>query len=230
MYTCGLCTKQSCMTRDLIDAPQNCPCREEELQAESRAKYEPEEINKIAKMSCKAEFDGYCRRTRIEEIMEFAENMGYKKIGVAHCVGFVKEAGLIYKIFKANGFEVDTVCCKGATTSKEIMGMKQWQVNPVYEGMCNPIGQAMALEKAGCDLAVIVGLCVGHDTLFIKHCNLPVTYLIVKDRVTGHNPAAAIYLSEPGGYYHRRLYPPTRLRGEIGERWNDLLEDDKEKK
>ncbi|MGI5927672.1 MAG: DUF1847 domain-containing protein [Thermacetogeniaceae bacterium] len=230
MYTCGSCTKQSCMTEDLTGAPKNCPCRDKELQAESRAKYEPEEIKKIALQSCKTESEGYCRRTRIEEIMEFAENMGYKKLGVAHCVGFVKEAGLLSKIFKANGFEVDTVCCKCATTSKEIMGMKQWQINPVYEGMCNPIGQAMALEKAGSELAIIVGLCVGHDTLFIKHCNLPVTYLVVKDRVTGHNPVAPLYLSEPGGYYHRRLYPPTRLRGVIGERWTDLLEGiDKEK-
>jgi hypothetical protein len=50
------------------------------------------------------------------------------------------------------------------------------------------------------------------------------------NRVTGHNPAAAIYLSQPGGYYHRRLYPPTRLRGSIGERWDDLLEDNEENK
>jgi uncharacterized metal-binding protein len=228
MYTCGYCTKQSCMTEDLSDAPLNCPCRDLELQEESRKKYETEENKKLAMESCRAESEGYCRRTRIEEIMEFAEGMGYKKIGIAHCVGFIKEAGLVSKILSANGFTVDSVCCKCATTSKEIMGMKHWQINPVYEGICNPIGQAMALDKAGSELALILGLCVGHDTLFIKHCNIPVTYLAVKDRVTGHNPLAAIYLSAPGGYYHRRLYPPTRLRGVIGERWTDLLEKDNE--
>jgi uncharacterized metal-binding protein len=204
------------METDLTDAPLNCPCRDEDLYAESKEKYEPEEIKKIALQACKTEFEGYCRRTRIEEVIEFASNMGYKKLGIAHCVGLIKEAGLISKIFKANGFEVDTICCKCSAIVKESMGMKQWQIDQEYEVMCNPIGQAMALEKAGSELAILVGLCVGHDTLFIKHCNLPITYLIVKDRVTGHNPVAAVYLSE--GYYHKRLFPPTRLRGDIGEK------------
>jgi len=32
----------------------------------------------------------------------------------------------------------------------------------------------------------------------------PVTVFAVKDRVTGHNPLAAVYLSQ--GYYHDKLY------------------------
>ena len=48
-----------------------------------------------------------------------------------------------------------------------------------------------------------VGLCVGHDALFNKYSEAPVSALIVKDRVTGHNPAAALYLSD--GYY-KKLY------------------------
>jgi len=211
------------MLNDYEAMPKNCPCRDEELVEESRKMYEPEDIEKLAKLSCETEYEGYCRRTRIEEIMEFAEKMGYKKIGLAHCVGFINEARMITNIFKANGLKVESICCKGATTSKAKMGLGEYQLNLAYEGMCNPIGQAMALERQGCDLAVIAGLCVGHDTLFIKHCNLPVTYLIVKDRVTGHNPAAALYLSE--GYYKRRLYPPTRLKGDIGEKWPDTAPD-----
>ena len=217
MYTCGYCTKQACMIPDRETMPKNCPCLNEELVKESRERYAPEEVRKLAAISCEVEYEGYCRRTRIEEIMEFAEKMGYKKIGLALCVGLINETRLISDILKANGFEIEAICCKGATCSKAEMGLSEYQINPGYEAICNPIGQAIALEQQGCDLAVIVGLCVGHDTLFIKHCNLPVTYLIVKDRVTGHNPAAAIYLSE--GYYKRRLYPPTRLRGNIGEKW-----------
>ena len=45
-------------------------------------------------------------------------------------------------------------------------------------------------------------LCVGHDTLFIKHSEAPVTYLIVKDRVLGHNPAAALYTAK---FYYKRV-------------------------
>jgi uncharacterized metal-binding protein len=219
MYTCAYCTKQACMVPDKEAMPKNCPCLNEELVEESRKKYEPEDVKKLAVLSCETEYEGYCRRTRIEEIMEFAEKMEYKTIGLVHCVGFIKEAKLTSDIFRANGFKVVSICCKGGTTSKAEMDMGQYQLNLKYEGMCNPIGQAMAVEQEGCDLAVIEGLCVGHDTLFLKHCNIPVTYLIVKDRVTGHNPAAAIYTSE--GYYKRRLYPPTRLRGDIGEKWPD---------
>jgi uncharacterized metal-binding protein len=62
--------------------------------------------------------------------------------------------------------------------------------------------QARLLNQAGTDLNVVVGLCVGHDSLFIKHSEAPVTTLITKDRVLGHNPAGALYTS---GFYYKRL-------------------------
>jgi len=206
MYTCGHCTKLSCETGNLKDAPLNCPCRDDELRDESFDTYQIEENNKIAIQACRTEYEGYLKRTRIEEIMDFAHNMGFEKLGIAHCIGLRKEAGIAANVFKANGFQLDTVCCKCSFLTKEEIQMSQWQLDPGFESICNPIGQAISLEKAGCQLAVILGLCVGHDTLFIKHCNLPVTYLIVKDRVTGHNPAAAIYLAE--SYYKKRLFTP----------------------
>ena len=61
------------------------------------------------------------------------------------------------------------------------------------EAVCNPIGQALCLERCGTDLNIIVGLCMGHDILFTKSSHAPVTTLIVKDRVLSHNPAGAIY-------------------------------------
>ena len=64
-----------------------------------------------------------------------------------------------------------------------------------------PVGQAMLLNEAGTDLNVVVGLCVGHDSLFFRHSKAPVTVLIAKDRVTGHNPAAVLYTSH--SYYSR---------------------------
>ena len=68
--------------------------------------------------------------------------------------------------------------------------------------MCNPIAQAELLNHVGTEFNVVVGLCIGHDTLFMMHSKAPVTYLIVKDRVTGHNPAVAIYASS---YFRTRL-------------------------
>ena len=71
--------------------------------------------------------------------------------------------------------------------------------------MCNPIGQARLLAEARTELNVLMGLCVGHDSLFFRHSEAPVTVLAVKDRVLGHNPLAAVYLAD--GYYHTRLFP-----------------------
>ena len=68
--------------------------------------------------------------------------------------------------------------------------------------MCNPILQAKLLAKEKVDLNVVVGLCCGHDTLFYKYAKGPVTTLIVKDRVLGHNPVQALYQSRA---YYRRL-------------------------
>jgi uncharacterized metal-binding protein len=55
------------------------------------------------------------------------------------------------------------------------------------------------------DFNILLGLCVGHDSLFFKFADAPTTVLAVKDRVTGHNPLAAIYLS--GSYYQKLKHP-----------------------
>ena len=59
--------------------------------------------------------------------------------------------------------------------------------------MCNPIFQAILLNEAGAQFNVLLGLCVGHDSLFFKYAEAPTTVLAVKDRVSGHNPLACIY-------------------------------------
>lgn len=213
-YCCALCRKATpCNTEKQEGLPNNCPCHETDIVEWSKEKFMEEDNKRIADAAIKTEYEGYCQRTRVEEIMEFAASLGIKHIGIAHCIGLKKEAGLAYKIFTANGFEVDAVGCKAATFSKKELGQGQYQINKGFEGTCNPIAQAKLLENAGCELAVIMGLCVGHDTLFIKHCNLPVTYLVVKDRVLGHNPVQALYMSE--SYMHDKLFPPTRRTGNI---------------
>ena len=55
--------------------------------------------------------------------------------------------------------------------------------------------QARYLNSLGTDLNIMMGLCVGHDSLFIRNSEAPVTVMVVKDRVLGHNPAAALYMA-----------------------------------
>ena len=48
----------------------------------------------------------------------------------------------------------------------------------------NPIYQAEKLNEHDTDFNVVIGLCVGHDSLFINHSKAPCTVLSVKDRKT----------------------------------------------
>lgn len=108
---------------------------------------------------------------------------------------------------------MSNVCCKVGSIPKEESGLTdEEKVCPgQFEALCNPIGQAALLNKAGTGLNIVVGLCVGHDSLFFSHSQAPVTVLVAKDRVTGHNPAAALNTSHS---YYRRL---TQSKAETGQ-------------
>jgi uncharacterized metal-binding protein len=95
------------------------------------------------------------------------------------------------------------VLCKAGRTSKDRIGIKdEDKINQgTDETMCNPVFQAKLLNHEKTELNILLGLCVGHDSIFFKYAEAPTTVLAVKDRVTGHNPLAAIYLSD--SYYYK---------------------------
>ncbi len=144
------------------------------------------------------------RWTRVEDTIAFAKLMGYKKIGMATCIGLLDESERLAKILTAQGFEPVSVCCKAGSIDKLELGLAETdKVRPgTFEPACNPIAQAEICNRMGTDMNIIVGLCVGHDMLFNKHSTAPVTTLIVKDRVTGHNPIAVLYGQN---FYYKRL-------------------------
>jgi uncharacterized metal-binding protein len=198
----------------LEKAPAFCPMKlMPEVYSEAMAEYKKPEINEFARLASIQEAECYerlpdglrTRLPRIEELIQFSRKCGYKRIGIAHCGGLFKEAGLLSGILENNGFEVVTVQCKTGAVQKETIGIpadKKIALPEDWESMCNPIVQAMIINRSKVDLAVMLGLCIGHDTLFIKYCKVPLTVIAVKDRVFGHNPLAALYLSES---YYRRL-------------------------
>ncbi len=153
-----------------------------------------------------AEIEGiyYGKLTRVEELIAFAKRIGAKKVGIATCIGLIEETRTFSRVLAAKGLESYSVICKVGSLDKTEIGVPpEYKVQKgCHESLCNPILQARLLNQAGTDLNVVVGLCVGHDSLFIKHSNAPVTTLITKDRVLGHNPAAALYTS---GFYYKRL-------------------------
>jgi len=206
MYTCAMCSERKCKTGELEKLPLNCPCNEKEEQEKIKELYIEEENHKLAYNSALVEAEGYCKKTRLEETIDFANKCNFKKLGVAFCIGLSNEAKILCSILKHNGFEVNSVVCKNGSIPKEFLEIQDSQkVRPgTYEPMCNPIGQAVLLNNAKTDLNIILGLCVGHDSLFIKYSNSPVTVFAVKDRVLAHNPIGALYLSD--GYYKNKLY------------------------
>ncbi|MEJ2657821.1 MAG: DUF1847 domain-containing protein [Desulfobacterales bacterium] len=189
-------------------APDFCPTANmPELAEQSLKEYNSAPgIHEFAKQSSIQEAEGYMNRdlgyervraskTRIEEIMEFAERMNFKRLGMAFCIGLRKEAKVVENIFSSQGFDVVSLACKVGRISKEHIGVaKDQQIDPnTIEAMCNPILQAMILNKEKTDFNVLIGLCVGHDSLFLKYSEAPCTVLAVKDRLLGHNPLAAVY-------------------------------------
>ena len=205
-FTCADCPSKACEDYLFEKMPNEKACVTKKVDPELFKGLYDEEDLRIANSAAKVESRGYCRWTRVEETMAFAHNMGYKKIGLGFCTGFSREAETFAKILRANGFEVEAACCKCGSISKEFIGIKQEQfVHPENEMeiMCNPAGQAEYLSEQGCDMNVVLGLCVGHDTLFMRHSKVPVTVLTGKDRALAHNPVGALYLADS---YLKRVY------------------------
>jgi len=98
-------------------------------------------------------------------------------------------------------FEVHSVCCKVGGIDKKSCNIPYLRPERDAETSCNPPGQAAVLNDAATEMNLTVGLCVGHDMIFIRHSDAPVSPFIVKDRVLAHNPAGALY----SGYYRGKL-------------------------
>ena len=122
---------------------------------------------------------------RIEEILRLVDAAGWKRIGIAHCVAMAKEAAILEQRLK-EAVDVTRVDCK-------VCRIPAADLVPGDRGTsCNPVGQATLLAEQSTELNIAMGLCLGHDLLFSKHSQAPVTTLVVKDRVHGHNPIAAL--------------------------------------
>jgi uncharacterized metal-binding protein len=93
-------------------------------------------------------------------------------------------------------------------TPKEVIGVRDDQKIRIgsFESMCNPIAQAFVLNDEETQFNIVMGLCVGHDSLFLKYSDAPCTVLAAKDRLLGHNPLAAIYTIDS---YYRSLKQPA---------------------
>jgi len=201
--TCVDCGILNCQTRDK-EYPEFCLTTG--LSAETiekvRGLYEEEENNKVSVISAQIENEFYLRYTRVEEVIEFAKRMGYKKLGIATCVGLIEESRMLARILRKNGFDVYGAVCKIGSFLKTDVGVSEEDLTRTGAVMCNPIMQAEVLNQAETDFNIVMGLCVGHDSLFYKYSKALVTTLVAKDRVLAHNPVGALYQARA---YYKKL-------------------------
>ena len=193
---CSDCRVKACHTLE-GNYPEFCPSLvlSETVLADAMKEYEDPEIRKAAIAAAETESENYCKMTRLEETMEFAKKIGAKRIGLAHCVGLLQEANIAARAFRKNGFEVIGIGCKCGEQKKAQIGISEACHNTGIN-MCNPILQAKYLNDKKTDLNVLLGLCVGHDSLFYRYSDALVTTLVSKDRVMGHNTVAALYQAD----------------------------------
>ncbi|MBD3304999.1 DUF1847 domain-containing protein [candidate division KSB3 bacterium] len=216
---CRIPSDDRVCTHETGKGDKGCPTlAKADLIDATREEYRKPEVAEFARQASIQEAECYAHRdrrpfvmhptkSRMQEIYEFAHKMGYTRLGLAFCAGLVKEAEIVAHILEFQGFEVVSAICKVGSIPKETIGLTDEERIRIgeYEAMCNPIMQAKVLNDANTDFNIMVGLCVGHDSLFFKYADAPCTVLAAKDRVSGHNPLGAIYTAHS---YYERLSKP----------------------
>ena len=132
---------------------------------------------------------------RLSELIYFAIEMNYKKIGIAYCTDLTEPAGTVAQVLR-RFFDVFPVCCK--IGGKQLSDPMLAENNKVA---CNPAGQANILNKIKVDFNIIIGLCIGTDCIFTKLSKAPVSTLFVKDKSLANNPIGSVYLD----YYLKEI-------------------------
>lgn len=153
--SCIDCATGGCKKPGQMHQPDFCPSAtlspdEREDLAAAYTDLDLQLIQAANEVSARCGHEGLCR---LEEIMDFARRLGYRKIGIANC---------------------------GAM-------------------------QTERLNAVGTELNVIMGPCVGHDSIFMRHYAAPCTTFVVKDRMLGNNPIAVLHTCNVAAHRWSRL-------------------------
>ncbi|HNR13972.1 MAG TPA: DUF1847 domain-containing protein, partial [Thermodesulfobacteriota bacterium] len=98
---CSTCDEKDCYTG------KDCT-RIKELVVD---RYSEVSNQKLMKTASGIEACHYMKLTRVEELITFAQGMGFGRLGIAFCIGLEEEARVLGKILEQS-FHVSSVCCK----------------------------------------------------------------------------------------------------------------------
>jgi uncharacterized metal-binding protein len=209
---CHQCKNNECLARYPEGIPEYCQAqRFLDLVEESKGQYLEPDTERFHLAAAKVLKKGGYDWSRVQQCIEFARELGAKKVGLAVCVGLIREGREFARFLDRAGFQVISVACMVGGLKPQETGIPDEWVNALGIS-CNPIAQAEIMNREGTELNFIYGLCVGHDTIFIKRSKAPVTYVVAKDMVTGNNPGAV--LLSP---YHRMKFAAIYGRGKSAE-------------
>jgi len=100
VLTCARCKTKECR--------QGKDCFAE---ADNHRKLYESTIADLHRAASEIEAKYYCKKTRLDETILFAKQLGCSKIGLAFCIGLSDEAKIIDEILSRH-FEVVSICCK----------------------------------------------------------------------------------------------------------------------
>ena len=110
-YTHLDCSVRNCEFQNSM-YPEFCLTTEltEEQIEEVLALYQEKVNHDTMCAAAEVESEGYLKDCRVEEVINFAKKIGAKKLGIATCVGLLRESRTLAKILRAHGFEVYGAC------------------------------------------------------------------------------------------------------------------------
>jgi uncharacterized metal-binding protein/predicted Fe-Mo cluster-binding NifX family protein len=132
---------------------------------------------------------------RLSELVYFGLEMDYHHLGIAFCWDLLEPTRILVGVLR-RFFAVTAVGCKigGARLPDAAPEPTAASTTASRAAVaCNPRAQARVLDDAGCDLNVMVGLCMGADCVFAEASRAPSSTLFVKDRSLANNPIGALY-------------------------------------
>lgn len=199
-YTCIDCALSGCEFSDRA-RPAFCPTDDFELENERWLldrlnEEENRRIIEAASVSVHTASD--LKLSHMEEIVLFARELGAKKIGIASCISLAAEARAAAKVLRAHGFDVVGAICKIGSITYGDLGIDVARRSSETV-VCNPIYQAKVLNDAQTDLNVVMGLCTGHDALFLKYSDALCTLLTAKDFKFDHYSVRALRADDESG-------------------------------
>lgn len=173
-FSCAHCGSFTCRGGLRDAGPDDCPMRGD--MPEFGDLYPEGPSRDFLVKAALVEAGGYCRWTRLREMAEFSHQMGYLRLGIAHCRDMAGVA-------------------KSTADALRDLGLDPVLPPPPPQPLCDPLGQARFFKSQDTAMNILAGLCVGHEAIFVQESDSPVVTFIARDTRLQHNPVAALYTS-----------------------------------